>query len=198
MRSDRQARGALFIRHRAWAFGVALLLLLAVSWAGSAHRLDEYLQATLLDLGLDHVGIEMDLTPGVDVAARVLEWIDVNRDGAVSTAETEAYSDLVLRGVRFEVDGRRRDVKARDTRMPQVEELKSGVGTIRIQAEVNFDPIRAGEHRFFFHTRHLTNLSVYLVNALTPESPRIKIVRQTRDAGQTEIQIDCVVEKRPK
>ena len=45
-----------------------LLLLPAVALA---HRLDEYLQATRLSLALDRVVLKIDLTPGVDVAARV-------------------------------------------------------------------------------------------------------------------------------
>ena len=175
-----------------WCAGV--LLFLALCRAGHGHRLDEYLQATRLDLHLDRVGIEMDLTPGIDVAARVIPWIDVNGDGTVSATEVEAYTDLVLHGMRFEVDGRPRPVKLLETQMAGMDALKSGAGAIRLQAEVFFDRLRGGEHRFFFQTQHLTNLSVYLVNALVPSSPHLKILKQDRDVRQTQIRLDIKVE----
>jgi len=34
----------------------------------SAHRVDEYLQATRLSIDLDRVEVEINLTPGIDLA----------------------------------------------------------------------------------------------------------------------------------
>jgi hypothetical protein len=48
-----------------------------------AHRLDEYLQASLILLEPDTVGVGLNLTPGVAVFPSVVALIDVNRDGSV-------------------------------------------------------------------------------------------------------------------
>src|SRR5689334_7014001 len=42
-------------------------VLLSLPRDASAHRLDEYLQATRVDVGADGIGIEIDLTPGANI-----------------------------------------------------------------------------------------------------------------------------------
>ena len=63
-------------------------MLLAVT--ACAHRLDEYLQATLLAPDRDGVGVELRLTPGVAVLPQVLPLIDRNSDGRISAEEEAA------------------------------------------------------------------------------------------------------------
>ena len=46
---------------------LVVAIMLAVAPA-SAHRVDEYLQATRLAIGVNRINIEIDLTPGVDIA----------------------------------------------------------------------------------------------------------------------------------
>src|SRR4029450_9062115 len=70
-----------------------------------AHRLDEYLQATRLDLAVDHIVLKMDLTPGVDVAPLIFALINTNRDGRISENEARAYVNQVLKEAILEVDG---------------------------------------------------------------------------------------------
>jgi hypothetical protein len=53
----------------------------------SAHRLDEYLQSTLVAIEAGDVRLQINLTPGVAVAAQVLALIDRDRDGAISRKE---------------------------------------------------------------------------------------------------------------
>ncbi len=57
-----------------------------------AHRLDEYLQATRLSVALDRIELEIDLTPGVSIAERIVTAIDTDRDGRFSPAESDAYA----------------------------------------------------------------------------------------------------------
>jgi hypothetical protein len=70
----------------------ALSIWLGCPGTAGAHRLDEYLQATRLSLDLDRVGVEIDLTAGVSLAAQIFASIDTDRDGRISIAEGEAYA----------------------------------------------------------------------------------------------------------
>jgi len=54
------------------------------SWA---HRIDEYLQATLLSLTTDHLAATVRLIPGALVSASVIAAIDRNGDGVLSADE---------------------------------------------------------------------------------------------------------------
>jgi len=98
--------------------GALLLVLLLGPSAVSAHRLDEYLQATRVAVEGDRVSIEVDLTPGVAVAQQVFEGIDNDRDGQISVAEADAYARLVLDSIVLEVDSRRQTLLLVDRAFP--------------------------------------------------------------------------------
>ena len=53
----------------------------------AAHRLDEYLQATVISLEKDRVEASLRLTPGVAVSAAVLAAVDDNSDGTIIDGE---------------------------------------------------------------------------------------------------------------
>ena len=54
---------------------------------GFAHRLDEYLQATLVSVEKTRALLEVRLMPGVAIVPMVLAEIDCNGDGVMSEAE---------------------------------------------------------------------------------------------------------------
>ena len=64
-----------------------LLALLAFPSAVFAHRDDEYLQATLVAIEPSGIRLQINLTPGVDVAEQVLALIDRDQDGVISTTK---------------------------------------------------------------------------------------------------------------
>src|SRR5262249_2430464 len=84
---------------------LALAIGLTLSARVEAHRLDEYLQATLVTVGEDRVDLQIDLTPGVSVARQVLEWIDTDRNGEISTSEADRYASDVVGSIVLKVDG---------------------------------------------------------------------------------------------
>src|SRR5215510_9977816 len=122
--------------------GFALLAVIGVSvlcpLSAGAHRLDEYLQATRLSVDRDRVGLEIGLTPGVDVAPRILASIDTDHDGRISLAEGNAYARAFIRSLAVSVDGRPLVVTLSDARFPEIEEMAEGVGTIRLLASATF------------------------------------------------------------
>lgn len=161
-----------------------------------AHRLDEYLQATRLSIDIDRVSLDIDLTPGVSVASQVFGWMDTNGDGAISTAETEAYARQILSAVILAVDGRAVPVTFVDGRFPDVRDMTGGVGTIRLRATSTWQPASSGRHQLAYVNGHRPEMSVYLVNALVPADPRIRIRYQRRDPLQRGLTLDYDVTTR--
>jgi hypothetical protein len=142
--------------HSRWELSRGLLILGA--WLTSvppagAHRLDEYLQATLLSIDIERVDLEIDLTPGVAVASEVFARIDTNRDGEISSAEGEAYAPQMLRSVVLSVDGLPAPVTLIETLFPQFRDMSLGVGTIRLLETSMVPSPGAGHHQVLSGTR---------------------------------------------
>ena len=160
-------------------FGAALV----VPSPAAAHRLDEYLQATRIAVHVNRVHLEVDLTAGRDVAAKVLSLIDADGDGEVSAAEGAAYAHLVVASVILEVDNQVRPVTLVTSRFPSSAEMKAGVGVIRLEGSAKV-PSATGRHRLFYQNTHQPTISVYVANALVPTSSRVAIFAQDRDTRQ--------------
>src|SRR5438309_1415201 len=89
----------------------------------SAHRRDEYLQASRLAIDPDQVQIELDLTPGIAVAEGVLTEIDRDASGSISAAEARAYSARVLSTIALDVDGIPLRVELVDSAFPTIDSV---------------------------------------------------------------------------
>lgn len=155
----------------------------------AAHRLDEYLQATRVSLAPDRVVLEIDLTPGVDVAPMIFALINTDRDGRISAAEGQAYAEQVLKDVVLEVDGRRQQLALAGNQFPSYQEMSAGIGTIRIEARAAVPAGDPGPHWLFCQNNHRPDMGVYLVNALAPSSDQIEITEQHRDMRQRGIRL---------
>jgi hypothetical protein len=165
---------------------VAALLLV---WAASAHRVDEYLEATTISLGTDRIEGQIRLTPGVAVAAFVMTGIDTDGDGRVSDGEQRAYAERVLRDVSLSVDGDRLRVRLVSTTFPEAEAMKEGLGAI--QVDFGADVRREGGARtLVFENRHQKGIAAYLVNCLEPRDPEIRVTAQRRNYEQSHYEID--------
>lgn len=64
-----------------------LALLCFVSLPAGSHRLDEYLQATVLPLEPGTLTATLRLVPGVAVAPKVIASLDPDADGTISQDE---------------------------------------------------------------------------------------------------------------
>ncbi len=175
-----------------WLGGV-LMLALAVAPAARAHRLDEYLQATFISVAPAEVRLELCLTPGANLSTNLLGRIDLDHDGRLSLTEESAYAEQVRQDLSLEADHLPRELVLTGTSFPPITELQAGLGIIRLNLRAPLRSGGAGAHQLAFTNRHLTNLSVYLVNALMPESSAITITGQTRDYLQSAIRVDYTV-----
>jgi hypothetical protein len=161
------------------------MVLLPFTHQAWAHRLDEYLQATLVDLEPGSIRLRINLTPGVRVAGQVLASIDRDHDGIISTNEAAAYSELVRRELIVRLDGRELNFKLTRSYFPGVPELKTGWAFIQVEYSAATRTITSGRHTITFENRHFIGFSVYLLNATQPQSKSIEITRQTRNETQS-------------
>jgi hypothetical protein len=167
-----------------------LLLLAALPSAAGAHQLDEYIQATLVAIEPGEIRLQMNLTPGVQVASNVLALIDRNHDGVIATNETVAYAEAIQRDLTVRLD--ERDVKLKLTvcNFPELSELRTGLGIIQIEFSITPGSLTAGAHKLTLENRHLTALSAYLFNAARPTSTLIQITGQKRNETQSFGEVD--------
>jgi len=168
-------------------------LLFATAVTASAHRLDEYLQATRVAVATNRIDISIDLTPGVAVMSNVLAAIDTNRDAQLSESERQSYGERLLKDLRVGIDGRPVTLTLAEITFPAIQEMKEGHGIIRVKAATRIDPLQPGAHTFTLTNAHLPKVSVYLVNALVPKDRAIQIKKQTRDELQKEYQLRFTV-----
>lgn len=169
--------------------GTAILL-----WIGTpaiAHRLDEYLQATLISLEKDRVQAQIRLAPGVAVLPIVLAKIDADADGSISAAEQNRYAESVLRDLSLTVDGERLRLRLLSTRFPKVEEMQEGRGEIQLEVIADV-PLSGRNRRLVFENHHEGAIGAYLINTLIPRDPDIRITAQNRNYQQSFYQLDYV------
>ena len=167
-----------------------LLALLAFPSAVFAHRDDQYLQATLVAIEPSGVRLQINLTPGVAVAEQVLAQIDRDRDGAISKNEAAAYAESLKRDLTLRLDGRKLDLKLTASEFVPPAELRTGSGIIQMEFSAISGPLAAGPHRLTLENRHLTAISVYLINAAQPRFATVQITRQKRNENQSAGEIE--------
>jgi hypothetical protein len=170
-----------------------VLMLLIWPSAVFAHRLDEYLQATLVVIEPDRIRLQINLTPGVAVAEQVLATIDHDRDGVISTNEAAAYCESLERDLAVRLDQGNLKLKLTESYFPGPAELRTGLGFIQMEFSALPGGLAAGPHSLTVENRHLPAVSIYLVNASQPVTNWVQIAKQIRNENQScvEIQFDC-------
>ena len=166
---------------------VACVLLFAR--AASAHRIDEYLQATILSLEANEAHASMRLIPGVMVAPSVIDAIDSDHDGVFSESEKRAYAQRVLGDLSITVDGAPVIPQLLSWSFPEPAQMREGLGEIRIEYRVE---LSAGgrDRALILENHHLNPSSVYLMNAVVPQDRNIRIVGQRRNESQSVYELD--------
>ena len=162
-----------------------LLMWLALPSAVFAHRLDEYLQATLVAIEPGGVRLEINLTPGVAVADQVLALVDRDRDGLISTNEAADYAALVKRDLVVRLDQRKVELRLTASSFPDPTDLGTGMAIIQMEFSGTPGLLAPGPHQLTLENRHLPAFSVYLFNATQPASAAIRITGQKRNENQS-------------
>ena len=166
-----------------------LIAWLALAPRAAAHRLDEYLQATRVSVDAERIRLEIDLTPGVNVAPNVLAALDSDRDGEISDQEGHAYAGQVIGSLTLSVDDRRASLTLVGREFPTPADINLGVGTIRLAAAASVPPAD-GVRRLTYVNGFLPESSVYLANALVPLDERVEVGRLSRDPLQRSLLVE--------
>ena len=165
--------------------------LLSVARPAGAHRLDEYLQATLVSIERDRVELHITLTPGVAVLPLVLAAIDSDHDGVISESEQRAYAARVQRDLSLTAGSGPLTLRVLKTTFPKIEEMKEGLGEIELAFTAGI-PSGGGNRKLVFENRHQSRIAAYQVNCLVPRDPEIRIASQTRNYLQSSYRLDYV------
>ncbi len=170
------------------AYTAAVLLLCFVSaWA---HRIDEYLQATIISLQANQAHASMRLIPGGMVAPVVIASIDADHDGVFSENETRAYADRVLADLSLSINGQTVKPQLDSWNIPDASQLRDGLGEIHLEYHVDLPPGIAANRTLVLANRHLSGSSVYLMNVEVPQDQTLHIVDQKRNTRQSVYELD--------
>jgi len=169
---------------------VTLAIAALASSHASAHRRDELLQAARIAIGPARVELQLDLTPGIEVADAVIADIDRNRDGVLSPDERRQYIAKLLRAVALDVDGADLRLTPTAFTFPGADAFVRGDGTIRLRADAALPSLSNGGHHLAYRNRNRPDISVYLANALVPDDDRVAVHAQRRDTDQRDLTID--------
>ncbi|MCP1244091.1 EF-hand domain-containing protein [Acetobacter lambici] len=158
----------------------------------SAHRLDEYLQATTVDLAREGVTLRLRLTPGVDVAGRVIPQIDRNGDGVISAEEQQAYAGRIAQSLSVTLNGKSVSLRAESGSFPTRSAIKGGEGVIALQFSVS-GVLQKGTYHLAYTNHGAGPDTVYLVNCLQPQDQGVQVQGQKRSTDQASYQLDFTV-----
>lgn len=168
---------------------LAYAILPSLGGPAAAHRLDEYLQATLISIDENRVQAQMRLTPGVAVSSIVLAGIDTDSDAVISETERRTYARQVLHDLSLTLDGDTVQLQLISMTFPSVADMKEGLGEIRIEFGATL-PRGGAARRLVFENHHLSRIAAYLVNCEAPRDPNIRIVAQRRNETQSVYRLD--------
>jgi hypothetical protein len=178
---------------------LALVCLAALSLAAGAgaHTLDEYVQAVRVRVTRGEFAFYLDFTAGANVAAEVIRRMDTDGDGTFAPPEAEAYARAVVADLSVALDDDPLPLSLTQIELPAAEEMRGGQGVIRLKATAP-GAASPGPHQLTIHNTHMPSVSAYLVNALLPESPGVRIIRQTRDQRQQTFRLDFEIRERDR
>jgi hypothetical protein len=170
--------------------------LIAIAGAStvSAHRRDELLQAARIGVAADRIELELSLTPGIAVADDVIGAIDRDHDGTLSSEEQRSYAEQVLAATEIRIDGRIVKMPSVTARYPLPSELRDGDRSIELRSAVTLPALASGRHEIVFTNGYRGDISVYLANALKPDSEQVAIASQHRDPAQRTLTIDVTID----
>jgi hypothetical protein len=172
------------------ALPAAIAFVMALPAESSAHRLDEYLQAARVSLARDRIELEVDLTPGANIASAIVALLDRDGDNTISPVEARAYGQVVLSDLVLELDDRPVALTLTRVEIPSIDEMRDGLGTIQLRAVSNIKALVTGRRQLHFRNDHRPGESVYLVNALVPPDRGVGVLVQTRDPRQQGIHVE--------
>jgi hypothetical protein len=160
-------------------------IVLVIFPAAKAHRLDDLMQASFIEIKPNGIRIQLNLNPGVAVADKVTWIMDRDGDGAISGTEEMEFSKVVKKQLKLSIDSQTLPLEILNTEFDDAAELRRGNGNIRIELAAHFPHLLPGAQSLRFENGNWPKMSVYLVNAILPRDSAIKVLRQVRNETQS-------------
>lgn len=164
----------------------------------SAHRLDEVLQAAQVSISPSSVTVVVYQTPGIEVAGRFLSGLDTNTDDSISSEEGRAFAQRVVSQLALDLNGSTLALSLEASEYPEVAVMRSGEGSVRIQARAAVSTLAVGRHVLTFTNNFDPGQGVYLANAMLPRDREIAIFEQERADQQKTLRIEFGVSEPPR
>jgi hypothetical protein len=163
------------VRRRAW------LLLALLSGSAAAHPLDEVVQGAYLTLAPGEVRLELDMTPGTEVAGALLRALDTDADQRITDAEARAYAEGVIRQSTLALDDVPVSWSLESVSVPPYQNLALASDTIKIYT-VAKRPDAAGPHTLSYENRYEPAKSQWIANIFLQPGPgwRYEVTAQQR------------------
>lgn len=138
----------------------------AAAHARIAHAHAEHLgQSAYLTVSNRSADLELEVSPGSQVAGAFVRLADRDGDGALSEAEKNALGRAVLADLRLVVDGRAVPLTLLTVAAPPLAALATGEAAVGLRARAELAPLAAGTHALTFTNRYAPVRSAYLVHA---------------------------------
>lgn len=178
----------------AWVFALVAFVVIGLAQPviTSAHPLDEFPELTYLTISPTNITIELDVTPGVLLAAETLAQIDTNGDNTISDTEARTYVEMIVGKLSLSVDGTAIPVTLTSYTMPAVLNIQAGYGEIEIVATADLPT--AVEDSTTTHEIAYTNgftpaKAKYQVNTFIEQGATISLGAQNRSDDQQSINV---------
>lgn len=162
--------------------GLSFIWLAFLPFAAEAHPVDSVAQVAYLTLGPGVIQIELDVTPGREVAKAVLAGLDANGDGIIAKDEARAFGQMVLDQTQLRVDGTAVRWSRFDVGVPDDALLASGNATISIVGMVATQD-SAAAHSLTFRNDYAPAKSLWTANVFLQDDDlwRYEITAQKHD-----------------
>ncbi|GIK41034.1 MAG: hypothetical protein BroJett011_48670 [Chloroflexota bacterium] len=162
--------------------------------ASAAHPLDEFYQVTYVTIAANRITLRIEQYTGVLIAPQILKLVDTDQDDFISTAESQAYVNLFLKDITFEIDNQPTPLTPAGLDFSTPLDLRAGVGVIRINLSADLPLDHRGSHQFYYKNNFLPDISVYLVNAISDAPGRVNITNHEQDVFQSSLRLKYSVE----
>jgi hypothetical protein len=156
------------------------------------------LQAAQVSIAPSAVTVVVYQTPGVEVADGFLRGLDTNADDAISAEEGRAFAQRVVARLGLDVDGSPLALVLETSEYPAMAMMRSGEGSVRIQARAAVPSLAVGRHVLTFTNNFDPGQGVYLANAMLPRDREIAIFEQERGDQQKSLRIEFGVSEPPR
>ncbi len=146
---------------------IAVLLLVAALEEVKAHPVNELLEGAYVTLTPDAINLELDLTPGEQVSAKLLSQLDPNQDGRVSELEAHNFAQQVIKATILKWDGQPKTWTLERVIVPPYSNLTLGGDTVKIYAKSKLsvpNGVTSGAHTLLFNNLYQLGPSRYMVN----------------------------------